>query len=146
MKAIVIVFMIIIASCVPINAGFIARPMEVIAQSNNNNDVISNTITTTGTRTSSLTDKVPSLLEAYWADDTTTTTNNNEVKKEVGPGEGHSTLAIVLVNRGRSEITGVTAYLTLSPDGFRSIEGENNVTSPNIAVANYDSIVECSNN
>jgi hypothetical protein len=59
----------------------------------------------------------------------------------VGPGEGTSTLAIVFVNRGRTDITGVTGYLTLPP-GFRAIEGENNVTTPNVAVASYDSTIK----
>ena len=89
------------------------------------------------------TDRAPSFLEAYWTEDSfsTSTSTANNSKKEIGPGEGTSTLAIVFVNRGRSDITGVTGYLTLPP-GFRAIEGENNVTSPNVAVASYDSIVK----
>jgi hypothetical protein len=89
------------------------------------------------------TDRAPSFLEAYWTEDSisTSTSTTNNSKKEIGPGEGTSTLAIVFVNRGRTDITGVTGYLTLPP-GFRAIEGENNVTSPNIAVASYDSIIE----
>src|ERR687891_215383 len=89
------------------------------------------------------TDRAPSFLEAYWTEDSfsTSTSTANNSKKEIGPGEGTSTLAIVFVNRGRSDITGVTGYLTL-PSGFRAIEGENNVTSPNVAVASYDSIVK----
>src|ERR671918_177418 len=89
------------------------------------------------------TDRAPSFLEAYWTEDSfsTSTPTGNNSKKEIGPGEGTSTLAIVFVNRGRSDITGVTGYLTLPP-GFRAIEGENNVTSPNVAVASYDSIVK----
>ena len=89
------------------------------------------------------TDRAPSFLEAYWTEDSfsTSTSTANNSKKEIGPGEGTSTLAVVFVNRGRSDITGVTGYLTLPP-GFRAIEGENNVTSPNVAVASYDSIVK----
>jgi hypothetical protein len=89
------------------------------------------------------TDRAPSFLEAYWTEDSfsTSASTANNSKKEIGPGEGTSTLAIVFVNRGRSDITGVTGYLTLPP-GFRAIEGENNVTSPNVAVASYDSIVK----
>jgi hypothetical protein len=89
------------------------------------------------------TDRVPSFLEAYWTEDSisTSTSTTNNSKKEIGPGEGTSTLAIVFVNRGRTDITGVTGYLTLPP-GFRAIEGENNVTSPNVAVASYDSIIK----
>jgi hypothetical protein len=89
------------------------------------------------------TDRDPSFLEAYWTEDSisTSTSTTNNSKKEIGPGEGTSTLAIVFVNRGRTDITGVTGYLTL-PSGFRAIEGENNVTSPNVVVASYDSIVK----
>jgi hypothetical protein len=92
------------------------------------------------------TDRAPSFLEAYWTEDSisTSTSTTNNSKKEIGPGEGTSTLAIVFVNRGRTDITGVTGYLTLPP-GFRAIEGENNVTSPNIAVASYDSIIKAGN-
>jgi hypothetical protein len=92
---------------------------------------------------SSQTDRVPSFLEAYWTDSSisSSTSPSNNSKKEVGPGDGTSTLAVVLVNKGRTDITGVTGYLTLPP-GFRSIEGENNVTSPHIAVASHDSIVK----
>jgi hypothetical protein len=87
------------------------------------------------------TDRAPSFLEAYWTEDSISTSTANNSKKEIGPGEGTSTLAIVFVNRGRTDITGVTGYLTLPP-GFRAIEGENNVTSPTVAVASYDSIVK----
>ncbi len=89
------------------------------------------------------TDRAPSFLEAYWTEDSisTSTSTTNNSKKEIGPGEGTSTLAIVFVNRGRTDITGVAGYLTLPP-GFRAIEGENNVTSPNVAVSSYDSIIK----
>jgi hypothetical protein len=96
-----------------------------------------------------LTDRSPSFLEAYWTDNAELTSsssstpgnNNNSIKEEVGPGEGASTLAIVLVNKGRSEITALTGYLTLPSSGFRSIEGENLVNSSNISIASHDSIV-----
>ncbi|HZA69492.1 MAG TPA: hypothetical protein VE548_07305, partial [Nitrososphaeraceae archaeon] len=78
-----------------------------------------------------LTDRSPSFLEAYWTDNSesissssSSSSNNNSLKKEVGPGEGASTLAVVLVNKGRSEITALTGYLTLPTSGFRAIEGE----------------------
>jgi hypothetical protein len=96
-----------------------------------------------------LTDRSPSFLEAYWTDNSrstssssTSSSNNNPIKKEVGPGEGASTLAVVLVNKGRSEITALTGYLTLPSSGFRAIEGENYVNSSNITVASYDAIVK----
>jgi hypothetical protein len=97
----------------------------------------------------SLTDRSPSFLEAYWTDNSQSTsslstsgTNNNSVKEEVGPGEGASTLAVVLVNKGRSEITALTGYLTLPTSGFRAIEGESLVNSTGISVASHDSIVK----
>src|SRR5919109_4558606 len=105
---------------------------------------------TSPTTSNLLTDRSPSFLEAYWTDNSESTSssltpgnnNNNSIKKEVGPGEGASTLAIVLVNKGRSEITALTGYLTLPSSGFRSIEGENLVNSSNVAVASHDSIVK----
>ncbi len=45
-----------------------------------------------------------------------------------------STLAVVLVNKGRSDITGVTGYLNL-PKGFKPIAGKNNGTSQSVASA-----------
>ena len=96
-----------------------------------------------------LTDRSPSFLEAYWTDNSrstssssTSSSSNNPIKKEVGPGEGASTLAVVLVNKGRSEITALTGYLTLPSSGFRAIEGENFVNSSNITVASHDAIVK----
>jgi hypothetical protein len=94
-----------------------------------------------------LTDRSPSFLEAYWTDNSgstssSSTSSNNSIKKEVGPEEGASILAVVLVNKGRSEITALTGYLTLPSSGFRSIEGENLVNSSNISVASHDSIVK----
>lgn len=103
----------------------------------------------TSPTTSLLTDRSPSFLEAYWTDNSestssssSTSSNNNSMKKEVGPGEGASTLAVVLVNKGRSEITALTGYLTLPSSGFRAIEGENLVNSSNVSVASHDSIVK----
>jgi hypothetical protein len=85
------------------------------------------------------TDKAPAFLDAYWTNylssASSTTANNNSVKKEVGPGDGASTLAVVLVNRGRSDITGVTGYLTLPSIGFKPIPGKNNGTSQSVASA-----------
>lgn len=115
---------------------FTASEVNVFAQSSNSSPA---TIVPISVQT----DRAPSFLEAYWTEDSvsTSTSTTNNSKKEIGPGEGTSTLAIVFVNRGRTDITGVTGYLTL-PSGFRAIEGENNVTSPNVAVASYDSIIK----
>jgi hypothetical protein len=97
----------------------------------------------------SLTDRSPSFLEAYWTDNSESTSslstsgsNNNSIKEEVGPGEGASTLAVVLVNKGRSEITALTGFLTLPTSGFRAIEGESLANSTGISVASHDSIVK----
>src|ERR671914_1638322 len=94
-----------------------------------------------------LTDRSSSFLEAYWTDNSesissSSSSNNNSLKKEVGPGEGASTLAVVLVNKGRSEITALTGYLTLPTSGFRAIEGESLANSTSISVASHDSIVK----
>jgi hypothetical protein len=92
-----------------------------------------------------LDDRSPSFLEAYWTNKPITSSQsqreNNSIKVEVGPGEGPSTLAVVLVNTGRSEITGITGDLTL-PEGFKAIRGENDVKSENVSVASYNSIVK----
>ncbi len=86
------------------------------------------------------TDKAPAVLDAYWTNylssSSTSASSNNSVKKEIGPGDGISTLAVVLVNKGRSDLTGVTGYLTLpSSGGFASIAGKNNGTSQSVASA-----------
>jgi hypothetical protein len=111
-----------------------------------NNAVFAQPSPTTG---ESLTDRSPSFLEAYWTDNSESTSsistsgsNNNSIKEEVGPGEGASTLAVVLVNKGRSEITALTGFLTLPTSGFRAIEGESLVNSTGISVASHDSIVK----
>jgi len=84
------------------------------------------------------TDRGPAFLDAYWTNylSTSSTPNNNTVKKEVGPGDGTSTLAVVLVNKGRSDITGITGYLSLPPGNFLSIPGKNNGTLQSVASAN----------
>ena len=74
-----------------------------------------------------------------------------KIEKEVGPGEGISTLAIELVNTARSDITAVKGFLTL-PSGFQS--GFNNITNQdtnssstknitlsNVSSASHNSIV-----
>jgi hypothetical protein len=113
------------------------------AQSDSDTSIIESSTNTT------LTDRSPSFLEAYWTDNsgstptssTSTSNNNDSTRKEVGPGEGASRLAVVLVNKGRSEITALTGYLALPTSGFRAIQGENLVNSSDISVASHDSIV-----
>ncbi len=62
------------------------------------------------------------------------------IKQEVGPGEGDSMLAIVLINRGFSDVTSIRASLDF-PAGFSS-----NVTPKNIdndtSLASYNGLVE----
>ena len=80
----------------------------------------------------------PAFLNAYWIDRSTSTSAAADVRKEVGPGDGASTLAVVMVNRGFSAITGVTGLLTL-PAGFSS----NGRASPGgTALATVDSVVD----
>src|ERR671911_1085619 len=92
-----------------------------------------------------LDDRSPTFLEAYWTNKDNTLPQSqdldNPLKVEVGPGEGPSTLAVILVNTGRSEISGINGYLQLPP-GFQSIKGENNVKFQNVSVASYNSIVK----
>lgn len=110
----------------------------------------SNTSITGSSTNTTLTDRSPSFLEAYWTDNsgststsiTSVSNNNDSIRKEVGPGEGASRLAVVLVNKGRSEITALTGYLALPTIGFRAIPGENLVNSSAISVASHDSIVK----
>lgn len=79
----------------------------------------------------------PAFLDAYWTDREPESEESTVTRKEVGPGEGAATLAVVLVNRGGSDITSVTGYLS-TPSGFspngRSASGD--------AVAAHDQVVE----
>src|SRR5205085_11812384 len=60
----------------------------------------------------------PVYLDSYWTDQSaSSTTNGNPVKKEIGPGEGPSTLAVVMVNRSPNDIIDVTGVLNL-PSGY----------------------------
>jgi len=84
--------------------------------------------------------------------------NNNikKIEKEVGPGEGISTLAIELVNTARSDITAVKGFLTL-PSGFQSVfnnitnqdtngsSTKKNISLSNISSASHNSIVKAGN-
>ena len=81
------------------------------------------------------TDKPPAFLDAFWTNNLSANSSvpsNNIAKTEVGPGDGVATLAVVLVNRGRSDLTGVTGYLNL-PAGFKPLPGKNNGTSQSVA-------------
>src|ERR687892_450254 len=97
------------------------------------------------------TDKDPAFQDSYWTDNTaissSNTSTNDPVKKEVGPGEGAATLAVVLVNKARSDITAVKGYLSL-PAGFKAIGviapdmGKNISDLSEYTVDSYDSIIK----
>jgi hypothetical protein len=105
----------------------------------------------TSTNANAQTDKDPAFQDSYWTDNdaisSSNTSNNDFVKKEVGPGEGTATLAIVLVNKARSDITAVKGYLSL-PSGFNAIgvipqdNGNNISESSQYSVDSYNSIVK----
>ncbi|SRR5579885_93465 len=62
----------------------------------------------------------PVVIDAYWVDQGTSdaaASNTIPVKKEVGPGEGASVLAVVINNKGNNPLNSVTAFLNL-PSGF----------------------------
>lgn len=59
----------------------------------------------------------PVFLDAYWTSGSSGNHTGTEV--DVGPGDGASTLAVVLINRGPSDIAGITGRLT-PPDDFKA--------------------------
>ena len=68
----------------------------------------------------------------------TTTDNTKKIEKEVGPGEGISTLAIELVNTARTDITAVKGFLTL-PKGFQ--DADVNITKLNTTNSTSERII-----
>lgn len=102
-------------------------------------------------------EKNPSFQDSYWTDKTVAAGNdsNKLEEKEVGPGEGIATLAVVLVNKAQSDISAIKGYLSL-PDEFVSVGREINNNSSNttfsnnnsnnlsnsMSIASYDSIVK----
>jgi len=115
-----------------------SNAIAAYAQSANNNNAV---FLENGPNT----DKPPAFLDAFWTNNLSANSSvpsNNVVKTEVGPGDGVATLAIVLVNRGRSDLTGVTGYLNL-PAGFKPLPGKNNGTSQ--SVAGFYSVVKAGN-
>jgi hypothetical protein len=78
----------------------------------------------------------PIVQDAFWTNRTTPPPSGESLEKvEVGPGDGASVLAVLMVNRGLSEITSVSGRLEL-PSGFAASAGGT------VAVATVDSIVE----
>ncbi len=97
-------------------------------------------------------ERTPGFQDSYWTDKTIAAGNdsNKLEEKEVGPGEGIATLAIVLVNKAQTDISAIKGYLSL-PDEFEAVKHENitnNMTSTNnndlsnVAITSYDSIVK----
>ncbi len=78
----------------------------------------------------------PVFQDSFWTDGSATTSSLQ--KKEVGPGDGVSTLVVVVINRGIYDITAITGYLTL-PQGFIATGAS---SSPATAVATYNNIVK----
>ncbi|HYF99726.1 MAG TPA: hypothetical protein VD815_06515 [Candidatus Saccharimonadales bacterium] len=75
-------------------------------------------------------EKNPGFQDAYWTDKTIAAGNDSDKlkEKEVGPGEGIATLAVVLVNKAQSDISAIKGYLSL-PDGFEAVERANTNSS-----------------
>ena len=67
----------------------------------------------------------PEFQDSYWTTNNIGATtssilnSNNQIKQDANPGEGTATLAIVLVNKANSELTGVQGQLEL-PSGVVS--------------------------
>jgi hypothetical protein len=60
----------------------------------------------------------PVFVDAYWTESSASlSTSGSNAEREVGPGEGRATLAVVLLNRGLQDISAATGYLQL-PAGF----------------------------
>ena len=79
----------------------------------------------------------PSYLDSYW---TSGSSGQNGTEVDVAPGDGASTLAVVLINRGPSDISGITGRLDL-PDGYKPT-GKAVGTS---AVATFNQIAKVGN-
>lgn len=86
-------------------------------------------------------DNSPGFQDSYWSDNLSSIPGARQIKQEVGPGEGSSTLAIVLVNKARQDITSVKGVLSL-PDGFEAAAGttagtpNNSTSSSNTSSSN----------
>ncbi len=56
----------------------------------------------------------PAFLDSFWTSGSAF--NQTGAEEDVGPGNGASTLAVVLINRGPSDIAGITGFLSLPVD------------------------------
>ncbi len=78
----------------------------------------------------------PVFQDAFWTNRTTMLADGSSLDKvEVGPGDGASVLAVVLVNRGLSQITSITGTMDL-PSGFQAATGDTQ------AVAKQNAIIQ----
>lgn len=80
----------------------------------------------------------PVFLDAYWTSGSSGNQSGEEV--DVGPGDGASTLAVVLINRGPSDIAAITGRLSL-PDDFRATGR----TAGSAAVATFNQVAVVGN-
>ena len=64
----------------------------------------------------------PVFVDAYWTESSSSfsTDTTDQAEREVGPGEGRATLAVVLMNRSMQDISALVGYLKL-PDGFKAV-------------------------
>ena len=61
----------------------------------------------------------PVFIDSYWTDSSASTEEVlNPIELEVGPGEGPSTLAVVLTNRSPLEAFAITGFMKLPDQGF----------------------------
>lgn len=80
----------------------------------------------------------PVYLDSYWTSGSVGNQTGAEV--DVGPGDGSSTLVVVLINRGPSDIAGITGRLSL-PDDFQATGR----AAGSAAVATFNQVAEVGN-
>ena len=80
----------------------------------------------------------PVYLDSFWTSGSIGNQTGEEI--DVGPGDGTSTLAVVLINRGPSDIAGITGRLSL-PDDFKATGKATGVP----AVATFNQIAKVGN-
>lgn len=91
-------------------------------------------------------EKNPGFQDSYWTDKTVAAGNDSDKleEKEVGPGEGIATLAVVLVNKAQSDISAIKGTLSL-PDGFEAVErGYDSNDSNRLSLSNSSNLLSSS--
>lgn len=91
-------------------------------------------------------EKNPGFQDSYWTDKTVAAGNDSDKleEKEVGPGEGIATLAVVLVNKAQSDISAIKGTLSL-PDGFEAVErGYDSNDSNRFSLSNSSNLLSSS--